>query len=144
MSARLAAAMGLIALGALGGRLLGERVRMRARTLELLAGDMERLRVAMLTQRLPRAEALARCESPCLREEGGFPAELRQEDRAFVQDFLERLGRGTAEEQALLLPRAQARLLKGRDEAKERYQTLARLYPCLGALGALALALMFV
>lgn len=144
MSARLTAAVGLILLGALGGHLLGERVRARVKALDLLIGDMDRLRVAMLEERLPRREALGRCKSPWL-SGGEAPAwELSAEGQAQVREFLDGLGRGTLSEQALLLPRAQAEFCEGREEARARYQTLARLYPSLGALGALALALMFV
>lgn len=144
MSARLTAAIGLIVLGALGGRLLGERVHARVKALDLLIGDVERLRVAMLEERLPRQEALERCKSPWLRGDEAPDWELNGEGRAQVRAFLDGLGRGTMSEQALLLTRVQAELREGREEAQLRYQTLARLYPSLGALGALALALMFV
>ena len=143
MSARLFAALLLIALGAVSGRLAGERVRRRARALDELACDMERLKTAMLQERLPLDEALERCKSPLLPGQEGEDC-LTGDDQALLSDLLGHLGQGTAADQALLLPRMQARLREARDQANARYLTLGRLYPSLGALAALALALAFV
>ena len=144
MSARLFAALALIILGALAGRLAAERLRRRCEELHVLAGDMDRLRLAMLEERLPMDEALRRCVSPLLRGEAGPETSLAPDDLECLRELSARLGRGTAGEQALLLPQMRERLLQRRDEARARYQTLGRLYASLGALGALALALLFV
>lgn len=143
MSARLFAALLLIALGAVSGRLAGERVRRRAQALDELACDMERLKTAMLEERLPLDEALERCKSPLLSGSADDDC-LTDDDRTLLSDLRGNLGQGTAADQALLLLRAQARLHEARDQAKARYLTLGRLYPSLGALAALALALAFV
>ena len=105
---------------------------------------MDRLRLAMLEERLPMDEALRRCVSPLLRGEEGPETSLAPDDLECLRELSARLGRGTAGEQALLLPQMRERLLQRRDEARARYQTLGRLYASLGALGALALALLFV
>lgn len=143
MSLRLISALLLIALGAVSGRLLGERARRRAQALDELACDMERLKVAMLEERLPLDEALERCKSPLLRGQEGDDC-LTEQDGALLREFRGLLGQGTAAEQALLLPRTQERLREARDQARARYLSLGRLYPSLGALAALALALAFI
>lgn len=145
MSARLTAALLLIALGAVSGRLLGERTRRRVRLLDALAQDTQRLQQAMLEERLPLDEALERCRCPLLRADDEPDEDcLTEDDRALLHDLKRRLGQGTAAEQALLLPRARDAFLEAREQAATRYQSLGRLYPSLGALAALALALAFV
>lgn len=151
--------------GALMGWAMAEGQRRRVRTLRDLTEDMAQLEDGMIQKRLPLREALSGCKSPCLRtlaEKGDAPCAvweeirgkmtrpggaldcLTREDMETLDRFVRQLGGENAERQKALLREGAQEFLAGRQAAEKRLNDEGRMYTSLGALFALALAILLM
>ena len=160
---RMAAGVVLMACCAMFGKALSAAQKRRMRFLEDALRGARALERLILIRKLPAAQALRECGFPPFQEAAGRMAENHLDpdaawsltetgesvrpaapaDREALSRLFAMLGTGDLAAQGEYLKEAQAAMTEQLEVARKRREETGKLYPTLGALTGLALAVLF-